>query len=294
MTRNNARSHDISSPEFWLREWENTLSGTPYTVHRGYATSRFWDNLAGQYDRDNSDSHRDTRAILDILGRNDCLFDGMRALDIGCGTGTLAIALAGEGAAVTALDFSRGMLGSFEKKLNPKLRDSIDTVRDDWDVLNLPDRGWEKAFDLVVANMTPAVRRPSAFLRMIDASRSACLLKGWAERRRNRFLEELWPLVRGVEMHDRPPDVIYEFNLLYAMGLRPSISIQPVDWERETPVETLVQQYVDYFTGVTDDAEETLRAKIADYFDTVAVDGRVSEHYRGSTGTIFWRVDGEK
>jgi len=282
---------NIDSKEFWISTWNETLQGTPFVVHKGYATSRFWDNASKNYDRvDIERAKKQIRETLSLFRSNGFLFKDMRVLDIGCGTGRLAFALAQAGADVTALDFSRGMLDSFEKNCPDDLRQRIHPVHADWDSLDITEFKWARSFDLVTAYMTPAIRRPDSFLKMMEVSCGACSLKGWAGKRRNLVLEKLWEHLMGAEMKDRPPDIIFEFNLLYAMGYFPSITFDEVTWERDVTVEDTVIHYLDYFSGVSDESEDVLKRKISAFIESLSENGIIKEKSVGNTGTLFWKV----
>ena len=286
-----AVSCDIASPEFWIARWRETLDGSPLKVNQGYATSRFWDTAAQDYDR-GFDDH--ARARLDrtvsMLTEHGAAGTGLNALDIGCGTGRLAFALAEKGMDVTAIDFSAGMLDKLGANLPDGLPGSVHPRRIDWEAIDIDEQGWRGAFDLVIAHMTPAIRRPETFLKMIDCSRDACLIAGWAGRRTNSVLSMLWKHIMGAEMADRPSDIIFEFNLLYAMKYFPELSFQESRWVREKPLADVVEQYVRYFTGVSPEPEDALREIITATLKPMARDGMISESNHGRTGTIFWRV----
>ncbi len=285
---------DIISPEFWTRRWEETLSGTPHTVHKGYADPRYWDHAAQEYDHGFDDrARRVLEDTITALKRKKLLFEGARVLDIGCGTGRLAFAMAREGAEVVALDFSAGMIERLRENTPEELSGRIHPVHADWEAKDLAKEGWRRRFDLVVAHMTPAVRSPHSLLKINEASRGGCLLKGWAGKRRNNILEELWPRIMGEPLADRIPDIIFAFNLLYALGFLPDIAFAETAWERRASVSDAAMQYVRYFNGVSPLEEAALEPTIQAYISSIAEQGEVRERSSGRTGSMIWRVSPE-
>lgn len=99
-----------------------------------------YDQIAGQYDKKQKylDSFEKGR-LLPLLGR----VAGKEILDIGAGTGRLAIQLAKAGALVTALDVSSSMLDKLKQKALGKIKLVVG------DAENLPFA--DNSFDLVVA-----------------------------------------------------------------------------------------------------------------------------------------------
>lgn len=109
----------IFNKEFWIDQWQKDKSSDTYNVHQGYSSAAYWDKAASSYNQDEKEiKSRKMDKILDLFKRSNLLFDGMRVLDIGCGTGLLSIALAHKGAVVTACDFSHGMLDQFQTHLS--------------------------------------------------------------------------------------------------------------------------------------------------------------------------------
>lgn len=103
--------------------------------------ARFWDAKAATYDASaEADGFAgDVLRVLDVQ-------PGERVLDMGCGTGQIALALAERGADVVAADFSEGMLGVLLGKL-PAAGEAAERVTplllawdDDWEAAGLaPD-----------------------------------------------------------------------------------------------------------------------------------------------------------
>ncbi len=284
---------ELAAPEFWIERWEACLRRASHPRATGYAGRRVWDYLAPRYgrgeDRDEAHARQIERLVLDLKGRG-FLGEGARVLDVGCGPGWTAIAFAKAGAEVVALDFSPAMLDRLREGIPSALADRIRPVEDDWERVDLGERGWEAHFDLVFASMTPAVGTPQAFLKLHRASRHGCYFRGWAGRRKDYPLGLVWERLKGEPMPPMCADIVTAFNLLNAMGLSPSVEFQEVAWESQEPVESVRRFFEELFAGQPDLPEDELSGRIADLLASLAVDGMISRRTEGRVGTLVWEV----
>jgi SAM-dependent methyltransferase len=260
---------------------------SPYTA----TNHEFWDSASVSYDEGIDDNARVSLGkIIETFHRNDIIEPGIRILDIGCGTGELALALAHEGADVTAMDFSEGMLKCLDEKLSPELRKKVTLVKADWQNIDLTARNWIKLFDLAVASMTPALRDPDALFRMQEVSNGWCFLKGWAQRRRNMILEGLWPRVMKEPRDEREPELLFQFNLLFAQGYFPLVSFEEIRREKDIPLSEAIEYYLRYFSEISPHPESRLRTIISKYLTEISKKELIHENSKGWTGTLLWHV----
>lgn len=285
----------IFNKDFWMKEWQKDQASDTYQVHKGYSTADYWDKAADSYDQDaNERKSRRQDKVLAMLERNGLLFKGMRVLDIGCGTGTLAISLARKGAQVTAIDFSQGMLRQFEKQLaypeNKGLADRIAIGQADWHKLDIQKSGYGKAFDLVVAFMSPGVATPESFDKMMACSRNGCAIRGWAAKQNHPILAYLWEKIMGTELEDKPQSILYKINLLFSLGLFPEICFDVVAWNQDTTVDEELDRQLAFFKKVTDLDEATLARMIRTYLESLVENGRIIRTHKGLTATAVWKI----
>lgn len=294
MDSNHANSFDIHSPEFWKEQWRLSLTGSTELVGRGYSTPAFWDTRSKEFDRGfDTDSRKKLDNLVADLEQKDLLHEGMSVLDVGCGTGRLAMRLARQGAQVTALDFSSGMLERLKGNIPAELSNRIEIVQADWETLSLESLGWERRFDLVVANMTPAVGNPATFDKLMAASRRGCFIKAWAEKRRNLILADLWERILKKPLRDSHSIITCLFNILLTMGCFPDLTFEEIVWDRSEPVEQVITDYLTFFSGALETMTDEIRDAIVTAIETIAVNGMVEEKIRGRTGLLTWRIDGE-
>ena len=174
----------------------------------GARTSADWDRRAERRSRGEGDSDYD-RAFLARLD----LTDARTALDVGCGTGNLAIPLAKRLRKVHALDFSPEMLRHLEINRKRAGLDNVVVHRLAW------DDSWKgvPAADVVICSRALGVADLRAALEKMHRK---------AKRRCYATLHAggsyLGPDVLALldrEMEPRP-DYIYAVNVLYQMGVR--------------------------------------------------------------------------
>ena len=148
----------------------------------------FWDNMAKRYPRFNDISmSKDVNHILTWCQNRNVLFEGATILDIGAGTGTIAIPLALKGAQVTAMDISEGMLSALNEDAKEQgLSEKVSTHQSDWDSFPL-----NQQYDIVIASMTPAISDLQKIEKMLGATKGLGIYVGWGKYRINKLVEAL-------------------------------------------------------------------------------------------------------
>ncbi len=283
---------DIFTDEFWIKEWEKITKEDSSNVHKGFSGAEFWDKAALSYNTDNREiSSRGMKKSIDIFKKNDCFFPGIKILEIGCGTGLFAMALAEQGARVTAIDFSSGMLKRFKNDMPANLEKKIELMHMDWKDTDINKMGWKNKFDLVIAFMSPAVSKPDALFKMMDASNNACAIKGWAAKRNHPLLDGLWEKIMGNTLDDKPQSLIIKFNLLFSMGFFPELSCDKISWEQNISIKEEIDNKLAFFKQVSNKPEHELNEIITNYLQSISENSStITKKHRGMTATIFWKI----
>ncbi|QIR75738.2 class I SAM-dependent methyltransferase [Sulfurospirillum diekertiae] len=148
----------------------------------------FWDNMAKRYPRFNDITmSQDVNHILNWCQNKNVSFEGASILDIGAGTGTIAIPLAQKGAQVTAMDISEGMLAALNEDAKEQgLSAKVSTHQSDWDSFPLNQK-----YDIVIASMTPAISDLQKIEKMLGATKGIGIYVGWGKYRINKLVEAL-------------------------------------------------------------------------------------------------------
>ncbi|MDD9300808.1 MAG: class I SAM-dependent methyltransferase [Desulfobacter sp.] len=283
---------NIFNKAFWINTWEGDRAGDTYKVHKGFATPEYWDKASATYNTNGKEiQDRRLEKALNSLADKGLLFEGMSVLDIGCGPGLMAQAMAERGAHVTAMDFSAGMLQRLEQEMPQALKERISLLKEDWHDVDIRAKGWEKSFDLVLAFMSPGVATPEAFAKMIQCSKKGCAVRGWAARRQHPIFMDLWAKIMKKPLDDKPQSILYKINLLFSMGLFPDISFDVVEWDQTIDVEKEFESQMAFFSKVSSLPEPELKQMIHDHLNGLARGGQLNKQLKGLTATAVFSVD---
>ena len=150
----------------WNEEWKCIQD-----VRRKADKSEHWNKRAKDFDNPNTMSPY----VQELLSRAQ-LETGDVVLDMGCGTGSVALPLARAGHTVIAADFSDGMIAEAQRRFKAAGVDSVETHvmawEDDWETFGLA----EKSVDIIIASRSLAVYDLEAALdKMNRTARKRCI-----------------------------------------------------------------------------------------------------------------------
>ncbi|MGI6012808.1 MAG: methyltransferase domain-containing protein [Oscillospiraceae bacterium] len=252
------------------------------------AAVALWDGKAEQFGAKTLPTEQDSLAMRLIVQEN-MLQPGETALDVGCGGGRFSFALEALGAEVIGADFSPGMIRQCEAA-REKNGTSAKFCVLDWTAVDLEEIGWSGRFDLVLANMTPAISSAETFMKLSEASRNWCLMVR-PTRRKNSVQDKLTQLL-GVEADTKSLDetLIYSFALLWLSGLKPKIAYEEQVWESNLSLEEAIRDYtLRLSTRHTLTGQQ--EASIISYLNGIAENGRIHETVETTIAAVYWQVN---
>ncbi|MDR3115234.1 MAG: methyltransferase domain-containing protein [Treponema sp.] len=251
------------------------------------ANTAWWDAVAARFSTFAVPTV-ETSMTMRIITRERMLPPGGRALDVGCGTGRFLLALAKDGAEITGIDISPKML-AFARAKTAGHR-GIQVLEENWHTLSLEEKGWKGAFDLTLANKTPAITDAKTFMKLSAASRGWCLMVKPC-RRTSIVYDALNTLVGAREDKKALDDsLVYAFALLWENGYTPRLEYAHEVWSDTIALNDAVTQYttrIETYRRIDD----TGRRRIREYLTAQAQGGFVEERTETQIAAMYWSVN---
>jgi len=212
----------------WNELWKALHVSSPERAEKDRNPAAHWDKRAAAYRRVTRDERSATEQELAILG----VQPGETVLDMGAGTGRLAVPVARTAAHVTALDPSEGMLAILRERMAAEGLTNYSCLRKRWEDTTI-GRDVEP-HDIVVAAFSLGFYDLAAALEKLDAAARRAVYIFWhAGEWRNPGEMALYRTVFGDEAAGEKgyPDYIFPVNILHDAGIYPNVRIYRAAWD---------------------------------------------------------------
>lgn len=259
----------------------------PQTAYDAKLGAEWWDGRAEKFSAMELPTAENSIAIR-LIEREGMLKENCTALDVGCGGGRFAFVMEKAGARVTATDFSEGMI-SGAKANALRMNSSVHFSVEDWHTLDLQKKNWERKFDLVLANMTPAVCSADTFLKLSEASRGWVLMVK-PVKQKNSVLDKLRNLV-GIKGNEKKlsDTLIYSFSLAWLTGGRPCVEYDDETWDNDLPLDKAIREYTMRIASVCTLSNRD-KSKIEEYLKSITANGMIHETVHTTVVALYWRT----
>jgi len=212
----------------WNELWKAIHASSPGRLEKDRDPAAVWDRRAASYHRVTRDETKATGQELAIMD----LRPGDTVLDVGAGTGRLAVPIASMAAHVTALDPSGGMLSILRDRMAEKGRSNYSCVQMRWEDVRI-GRDIEP-HDVAIAAFSLGFYDLGAALEKLDASARRSVYLFWhAGEWRSEKEMALYRALFGEEGASQRgyPDYIYPVNILHDAGIYPNVQVYRAVWE---------------------------------------------------------------
>lgn len=247
-----------------------------------------WDSMAERYKREVALPDWESDPFLLQLSKEVDFSEKMSVLDIGCGTGGYAAALAKKAGHITGTDISFQMLIRAKSLIESLNIENVEFICTDFCEFEL-----DKKFDLVFAHLTPAVSSAETFEKMLSLASNYCYLV--------KPVHRTDPVSEAVKkaagLNGKPSnfdkELYYAFSMLWQKGLLPSLSYYKTQWKMEKTIDEAVAWYINRIKNQIkmDSASEK---KAISYLESISVDGKVYETISTTVATMGWQMQGRK
>lgn len=228
-------------------------------------------------------------SFLQLLERKKMLNPEGLVLDVGCGTGKYALAIAGHCSHVTGVDLSPQMIEiAKQKKLDYNIQ-NVDFSCEDWHHMDMVSSGFKDKYDLVFAHMTPAIQSADTFEKLSLASKGWCVLTK-PIKRTDPVSDRVKEMV-GINENEESSDEAFFFavELLWRQGYLPHLEYEKQVWKMKKTLDEAYGLYINrikMYREITSAEEEEVKA----YLITLAREGFIHENVDTTIATLFWQV----
>lgn len=278
---------DVKNPQYWNELWKQHLilgERKSVTVEESIKNSiERWEKRAKPFAENVLGDVGSPRVvkIIDWMEKQGVQLDGSSVLDIGSGPGAFTIPFAQKAERVVALEPVKAMADILREQVKKSELHNVEIVEEPWETVNIQDKQWEEAFDLVFASMVPGISDMETAEKAIRSSRKYCYISSFAGKRQFQGVVDLWPILFEHEQSNHHLDIQYLLNIIYTQGYAFSLKVWQEDKQKQLSAEQAYDELLKQLLMAVDEKVadtfhqqiDMMESKIRDYIDRNLVDG---------------------
>lgn len=214
-------SKDLFDPSVWETAWREDQNTSINKMKRaGMDPAHSLDSSAGSFNQEvfSEEGRRRARRIMDWMRDQGVEFSGSSILDIGAASGGFSVPFAEQGAEVTAVETSEPLVQLLRQNCVGLSNGSIKVVHEPFENIDLEEKGWKRAFDLVFVSMCPVLVDWASVERVLSCAKSFCYMSLAVGSREHSLVDEVWPLVSDFPRKEERLEMFYLAQLLLLKG----------------------------------------------------------------------------
>lgn len=249
----------------------------------------FWDAKAKSFsEKQNMLPDMIPEEVTRFLASNEYLQSDTSVLDIGGGSGRYAIPMAKIASRVTITDISANMLKYAKENVDNSGVKNIDYAKLDIKTADIKTMGWEGKYDLVFANMCPAISSAADLETMMLAANKWCALGRFTEKADNvtSAIREALNIPDSPDPHTDRNFTYAFFNILWLKGYTPRVNYFSEETVSENSTEEIISSYSPKFADVAQEQNQDLAQIIGD----MAANDMISVKRKSTLALLLWAV----
>lgn len=244
----------------------------------------YWNHIAKEHASGKGFSDSFPHSVVQELKSQGVIDKNSSVIDIGCGSGSYTIDFAKECREVLGVDMSQKMLEVLKKRALESGFTNILAEKNMFENLKT------EKYDMVFAAMCPAISDYESIVEFEGLSNKWCCIVTVAKGSSSKIRSELRNLLTNESLKGFSPDVIYQFNMLYAMGRFPQIRFHSFTSQPKMTAQKALENYKIYYNifGLNEPKHHKI---ILDYLNNIAVDGICTDEVTYNMAVMWWQVN---
>ncbi|MGO4372027.1 class I SAM-dependent methyltransferase, partial [Paenibacillus sp. MCAF20] len=196
-------------------------------------------------------------------------------LDVGAASGVFTVPFAERGARVTAVESSLPLVELLEENTSKFTENRVKIVSEPFEDIDVQDKGWSQAFDLVFVSMCPVIVDWDSVEKILSCASQYCYLSMPAGSIEHSLVNEIYPLITGEPFKNKKTEMGYLLHLLYLKGYSYESLISRETKTSEISIDAALQEMMNWLGSRGLPTDDLNRKKVADYLEQTYPSGTV-------------------